>query len=119
MFSRGLAKVAMMSAVGFMATATALAVPLAGTAGAGTPTAQIVTSGPYTSGEQIEISGSGFDPGVALDILECPDPGGALPGDVSGCDANTHQGDTVVTDGSGNFDYVPGGGFPPANGYTL
>jgi len=90
-------------------TAVLVVVSLAGTAVAATSVT--IPSGPFTSGQLITVTGSGF-PSHAMDltgleILECADPGGLtsnLPTDpVSECDASTVSGNVINTDASGNF----------------
>ena len=47
-----------------------------------------------------------FTPHERVNILECADPGGSaanLPKDISTCDGNTVQGDTILIAGDGSF----------------
>jgi len=76
--------------------------------GAG-PTVRI-PPGPFTDGQTISLSGSGFpthgqDP-TGLQVIECSDPQGApanLPTDATGCDGVTVNPAQINTDASGRF----------------
>jgi len=72
---------------------------------------QVTTpAGPFTDGQTITVSGSGFpdphaDP-TGLQILQCADPGGTvanLPSDPSTCDGTTVNPLPVNTDAGGRF----------------
>ena len=86
----------------------AVVVPLEGTAFAAT--SANISAGPYTDGQVVTVSGSGFPNHTALPsgltIVECADPGGVpsgLPTDNSTCDGSTVNPLPVNTDASGNF----------------
>ena len=89
--------------------AISMAVPLAGTAQAATTVT--IPAGPYTDGQSITVSGTGFPVRTALptglQIIECTDTGGLstnLPTDaLTGCDGSTVNGSQINTDASGNF----------------
>ena len=74
-----------------------ISVSLAGTAHATGPTVGITQTPPYSNGQSLTLTGSGFPFGAAnptgLQVLECSDPGGLpgnLPTDASlGCDGTT------------------------------
>jgi hypothetical protein len=76
--------------------------------GAG-PTVRI-PPGPFTNGQTISLSGSGFpthgqDP-TGLQVIECSDPQGApanLPTDATSCDGVTVNPAQINTDASGRF----------------
>ncbi len=97
-----------MAAAATVVALAAVVVPLAGAAFAAP--AVTLSAGPYTSGETITVSGTGFptrsaDP-TGLSIIECTDTGGSsvnLPTDDSSCDASTANPLPVLTDASGNF----------------
>ena len=67
--------------------------------------------GPFTDGQTIAVSGTGFPMHSALpsglEIIECSDPGGLvanLPTDAStGCDGTTVNGSQINTDATGAF----------------
>jgi len=74
--------------------------------------AETVTAGtPFSSGQVIKVqipTNSNLTPGARVNILECADPGGTvanLPGDVSGCDNYTANGDTVLVQSDGSVMY--------------
>ena len=99
----------LLATVGAMMVATVIVVPLSGTAQAAT-TVNIPTP-PFTNGQLITVSGSGFPVRSALPtglvIIECADPGG-LAGNLpmnatSQCDGTTASGLQINTDTSGNF----------------
>jgi hypothetical protein len=102
-------RIGLLVTVGAMVMATVVAVPLSGIAQAAT-TVNIPTP-PFTNGQNITVSGSGFPVRSALPtglvIIECADPGGLtanLPTDpTSQCDATTATGSQINTDTSGNF----------------
>ncbi len=70
----------------------------------------VAPSGPYTNGQSVTVTGSGFpsrsaDP-EGITIIECADAGGSsanLPIDDSTCDATTANPLPVLTNSSGNF----------------
>jgi hypothetical protein len=86
--------------------AVAAIVPFAGTASAAA-SATITTPGPYTDGETVTVTGSGFPIHSALPsgltIAECADPGGVPPTDNTTCDGSTVNPLPVNTDASGAF----------------
>jgi hypothetical protein len=69
---------------------------------------------PFSSGQYIEVNvpaNSALSPTGLVKIIECSDPGGLpanLPTTVSGCDTTTIQGDSLVPNADGSFDYYPG-----------
>ena len=79
-------------------------------AAAATPTVTLSPSGPYTDGQTITVSGSGFpsistDPG-GITIVECSDPGGTsagLPGNNLSCDGDTINPLPIDQGASGDF----------------
>jgi hypothetical protein len=97
-----------MAGAATVAALAALVVPFGGAAFA----APVVTmaAGPYTSGQTITVSGTGFptrsaDPS-GLSLIECTDTGGLpgnLPTDDSFCDASTANPLPVLTNSSGAF----------------
>ena len=100
-----------MALIGVTTIAAAIVIPLSGTAEA-QPTITITPSGPYSSGQSVTVSGTGFtgteNPGTTgLAILECSDPGGStanLPTDSgSQCDATTVSGSQINVSGTGTF----------------
>jgi hypothetical protein len=71
-----------------------------------------VTPGtPYSSGQTIEVdipANTVLSPTATLKIIECADPGGLvanLPTSTTGCDPTTIQGDTIIPNGDGSYDY--------------
>lgn len=93
------------TAVSVAAVATAVAVlSFAGRADAAPSVS--VPAGPFSDGQTITVTGSGFPAKVTggLQIIECSDPGGVLPTDPTvGCDGTTVSPGTIPTDASGNF----------------
>jgi len=97
-----------MAGIATVVALTAVIVPLAGTAFAAP--AVTLSAGPYTSGETITVSGTGFpnrsaDP-TGLSIIECMDTGGLsanLPTDDTTCDASTANPLPVLTSTTGTF----------------
>jgi hypothetical protein len=74
----------------------------------GTVTAPTAPAGPYTDGQQITVSGTGFstNSGDTITIVECADAGGTagnLPTDNSTCDLNTGNPLGIRHDASGGF----------------
>ena len=69
----------------------------------------ISPSGQLNSGEVITVSvgaNSLFTPHAHINVLECADPGGSaasLPKDITTCDGNTIQGDSVLVGANGSF----------------
>jgi LPXTG-motif cell wall-anchored protein len=66
------------------------------------------SSGTYTDGQTVTVSGTGFstNPADAIEIVECADPGGTtggLPTDNSTCDGTTENGNTIFTNSGGTF----------------
>jgi hypothetical protein len=98
------------------------AVCFSGTAVAATPAVVITpvgsapTTGSFEDGEVVKVAvadNTVFTPGAKVNILECADPQGIaanLPKDISGCDGETIQGDTVL---------VQPGGAVSATDYTI
>ena len=78
-------------------------------ADAATPSVVISPSGSLHDGETVTVSvpANGlFSPHAGIHILECADPGGTqsnLPKDISSCDGNTIQADSVLVNGDGSF----------------
>ena len=72
-----------------------------------------LSPGPYSAGESVTVSGTGFpsttaDPG-GLTIIECADPGGTtanLPMSDSTCDAVTLSPVPIYTNASGDFSTI-------------
>ena len=71
----------------------------------------IVSGTPFESGQTIEVN---IPPNQALnttekiEIIECADPGGLvanLPTTVTNCDTSTKQGDTIIPNDDGSYDY--------------
>ncbi len=94
----------------FGSTAAAvLAVGPAGAAGAASPPALTITSGPYVNGQSINLSvgpNKFFKPYSRVNVIECADPGGkskSLPTSVLACDGNTIQGNTILVKPDGSF----------------
>jgi hypothetical protein len=100
---------------------------VASAAGGGVVTAPGASSntpvGPYSDGQVITVSGTGFSKASAdtISVVECADPGGLisnLPTDNSGCDGATINPLAIKHDANGNFtaqytisaDSVSGGG---------
>jgi hypothetical protein len=82
------------------------------TAGVATASGPAVTipSGPFSDGQSITVSGSGFptrsQAPSGLSIIQCSDPGGNpnnLPTDAGGCDGSTVNPLPIYTDSFGNF----------------
>jgi hypothetical protein len=65
--------------------------------------------GDYLNGQTISVAAgpnSYFTPHARIVIIECADPGGLasnLPKDITTCDGNTIQGNTVLVGGDGSF----------------
>jgi hypothetical protein len=78
-------------------------------ADAATPGVAISPTGALHDGETVSVSvpaNSLFTPHSGVHILECADPGGTqsnLPKDVSTCDGNTIQADSVLVNSDGSF----------------
>jgi len=73
------------------------------------PSLSVSPSGNYHDGETISV-GVGpngyFTPNARINIIECADPGGLasnLPKDITTCDGNTVQGNTILVGGNGSF----------------
>ena len=110
----GRKNIRLLAAAGVLAGA-ATAVALASFAGVAfaSPSIGLSPSGPYTGGQSITVTGSGFTgseaPGpTGLAIIECADPGGSagnLPTDSgSQCDASTVTGSQInVSGANGSF----------------
>jgi hypothetical protein len=93
-------------------TVVAVTLGVLGASGVASATASVtIPSGPFTDGQTITVSGSGFPAEsmlpTGLEIIECEDPGGSmvnLPTDPSvSCDGTTVNGSQINTDASGNF----------------
>jgi len=103
------ARLGLMVGVAAAVLGVSVAFPLAGTALAATTVT--IPSGPFTDGQSVTVSGTGFPVRSALptglEILECADTGGLsanLPTDATtGCDGSTVNGSQINTDASGNF----------------
>jgi LPXTG-motif cell wall-anchored protein len=73
------------------------------------PAVSLSPAGNLHNGESISVSvgaNSLFTPNAHVNILECADPGGTaanLPKDVSTCDGNTIQGNTVLIAANGSL----------------
>ena len=101
--SLGVKVLAVAGAVGL--ASLALASPVSATA------AVTIPSGPFTDGQTITVSGTGFPTmtqlPTGLEIIECSDPGGSmvnLPTDAStGCDGTTVNGSQINTNSTGGF----------------
>jgi hypothetical protein len=80
------------------------------------PLGSTVGAPEFYDGQVIQVKippNSHFKPGLAVNILECADPGGTtahLPINVNTCDGNTIQGPTVLIQKDGSVDY---------KGYTI
>ena len=80
----------------------------AGAASAPAPAVNI-TPGPYHNDQFINVSvgpNRYFKPYSAINIIECADPGGKtknLPINVTSCDGNTIQGNTILVQPNGSF----------------
>jgi len=93
----------------------------------GTVTAPTAPAGPYTDGQTITVSGTGFSTrasGNTIQIIECADPDGTtanLPQDNTSCDTTTENPNTIEPSTSGAFSdqyqiteldtVVPAGGY--------
>ena len=123
------ATVQVVGALVLCAAAGLMAVPgrAYGAGSTGTVTAPTAPAGPYTDGQTITVSGTGFSTrasGNTMQIIECADPDGTaanLPQDNSSCDVTTENSNSIVpaTDGSFTDQYpitalntaVSGGGY--------
>ena len=82
---------------------------MSGAAGAASAPAVKVTPGPYHNDQRINVSvgpNQFFKPYSAINIIECADPGGQaknLPLNVTACDGNTIQGNTILVRPDGSF----------------
>ena len=91
----------------FLAAVTVLGA--AGAAGATSPPTVTITPGPYHNGQNINLSvgpNKFFKPYSRVNVIECGDPGGKsskLPTNVSACDGNTIQGNTILVKADGSF----------------
>jgi hypothetical protein len=98
-----------------------------GTAAAAQTTSVTLGAGPYSNGETITVSGTGFptrsqNPS-GLSIIECADAAGStanLPTDDTTCDATTVNPLPVLTDSSGSFStsYTLASLSPPSSAIT-
>jgi len=100
-----------MTGLAAVLSAAAFLIPFGGSAvAAPSVTLSPATPGPYTNGQTVTVSGTGFptrtaDP-TGLSIIECMDAGGSsanLPTDDTTCDASTVNPLPVLTDSSGKF----------------
>jgi hypothetical protein len=79
--------------------------------GSAVPIGSYTPGTPFSSGQTISVqipANSDFKPGVNIKILECADPGGLpanLPTDLSTCDGNTIDGDTILANSDGSVSY--------------
>jgi hypothetical protein len=84
-------------------------VAMAGAASAVSAPALKITPGPYHDQQLINVSvgpNHYFKPYSRVNILECADPGGRtknLPVNVTTCDGNTIQGNTILVQPNGSF----------------
>jgi hypothetical protein len=84
-------------------------VAIPGGAGAVTAPDLKITAGPYHTGERINLSvgpNHFFTPYSRVNVLECADAGGKknnLPINVSSCDGNTIQGNSILVQSDGSF----------------
>jgi len=103
LFVIGLALMATGCAVGCFPERAAAATPVVMV----TPSGGSSTSNSFQDGEVVTVAvskNSVFTPGVKVNILECADPQGTvanLPKDISSCDGETIQGDTVLVQRNG------------------
>lgn len=73
-----------------------------------TPSGTYSLGAPFSSGQAVQVqipANSVLQPGHAVNILECSDPGGSpanLPTSIADCDGNTIQGPTVLVNGDGS-----------------
>lgn len=111
-------RTAAMAGAAVSAAALLALVPLAGVASAASgppvtlspaPVGSPIGNIPDQTTLTISIgANSTFTPGAKVNILECADPGGStanLPTDLSSCDGNTIQGDTVLVQSDGSISY--------------
>jgi hypothetical protein len=78
--------------------------PFEGVASAATSIS--ISAGPYTNGQSITVSGTGFPDLTQISMIECSDPGGSvstLPTDNTTCDGTTENPLPITTNASGNF----------------
>ena len=105
MLKRGAAlKVGGVGAGALTLVIAALLGPLGGVASAAT--AISISAGPYTDGQTITVTGSGFPATTQISIIECSDPGGSsasLPTDNTTCDGTTENPLPITTNTSGSF----------------
>jgi hypothetical protein len=77
--------------------------------GAATVPSLSMTKGPFHNEQLINLSvgpNRFFKPYSRVNVLECADPGGKkshLPSNVSTCDGNTIQGNTILVNKNGSF----------------
>jgi hypothetical protein len=73
------------------------------------PPLSVSPQGNYNDGQTISVAvgpNSYFTPHARIVIIECADPGGLasnLPKDITTCDGNTIQGNTILVGGDGSF----------------
>jgi len=104
--------------IGLIMTAAGLTATVAGlvgggrsyaTSSTGTVTAPTAPAGPYSDGQTITVSGTGFSTrssGNTIEIIECADPDGTeanLPQDNTTCDTTTENPNTIEPAADGSF----------------
>jgi len=91
------------------AVAGVVVVAMMGTAGAVAAPSLNITPGPYHNEQRINVSvgpNHYFKPYSRINIIECADPGGKtknLPVNVTTCDGNTIEGDSILVQRNGSF----------------
>ena len=105
---RRVAKFASLGGAAGLAASLLLMLPIAGQAGASGTVTLNPASGPYTDGQTITVSGTGFstNPADSIEIVECADPNGTqanLPADNTTCDGTTQNPNTIFTNAAGTF----------------
>ncbi len=98
-----------MAVVACVAPSIAVVVTVQSAGASAPPSLSVSPSGDYHDGETISV-GVGpngyFTPNARINIIECADPGGLasnLPKDITTCDGNTIQGNTILVGGNGSF----------------
>lgn len=93
--------------VAFVATSAVAVAP--GAASGAPPALHVSPTGNYHDGESLTVSvgpNGYFTPHSRVNIIECTDPGGLpsnLPKDITTCDGNTIQGNTILVGADGSF----------------
>jgi len=73
------------------------------------PSLNVSPQGNYRDGQAISVAvgpNGYFTPHARINVIECADPGGLasnLPKDITTCDGNTIQGNTILVGGDGSF----------------